>query len=645
MSAEPPTNSSVAASETRSRFARSDLLARIALIVVAGLLAWHTWARWGDLQVDCGREVYVPIAILHGKVLYGDLYYHYGPLTPYVQALLLLIFGVHLNVLYAFGVLLAVAGALFLFAICIRLMPALGAFIVSSVYLMRGFGPYIFNFGFPYSYATLLGSEFGFACVYFLVRDALDEPGRNLLWAGMAAGVALSAKPEYGIAAYVAIAAAMIWRLVGMRKFSAVAIQSLALLPGIILPAALYGWFMWRFSPSFILNENSQYSPDSYFMQVYGARMISNVGFRFIPTEIIWLLGGAALSLAVWYLTSRALRQATQRPVIVVCGVALAVLAGALLHHYFVSPTLTELGHMVAFPRGIYAFGIFVLVGAIAGIPRDLGPAGRSALMVVAVYALAIGIRVYAAERLDGYPIFYDSLVFALFVFLIARVAAAVSRDTGLWWRWSIQSALLVAEGIALFTMSYPGWLPRNLLQTPIGNIYTGGIEVHEVPRIIAFMKRESAAGRHVLVLPEAPMLYAFAGSESPTRWYTLTPGVLSPDDEQEFIKKAESYGVDYVLISNRVFPEYGATHFGRSYCRIVYAWIINNYRLVGQFGEFRPSGWFAMQVYEKLGQGTSNEERAMFDRLDGYSLRMADQYEACRSARDPSRCDRAIDQ
>jgi hypothetical protein len=631
--------------QKRFGFVRSDRLARAALLVLVGLLAWHTWARWGDLQIDCGREVYVPIAILHGKVLYRDLYYPFGPLAPYLQALLLLIFGVHLNVLYAFGVGLAAIGALLLFAIVVRLMPVLGAFIVSYTYLIRGFGPFIFNLCLPYSYATELGSQLGFACVYFLVRDALDESGRNLLWAGAAAGLALTAKQEFGIASYIVIAAAMAWRLIRMRNFSVVAIHSLALLPGMIIAAATYGWFMWRFSPSFILAENFQFGPGAYFMRAYGAVWLSKVGFRFIPAEIAWLLAGAAFSFGAWYLIPLALRAATQRPLTVVCCGAGAVLAGVLAHYYFALPSLTELSGLIVFPRGIYAFGIVALAGAIAGYPRDLGEAGRSALIVVAIYALAIGVRVYAADGLWGYPIYYDALVFALFIFVITRAAATGARDTETRWRRSIPSALLAVEGVAIFIFSYPAWLPPVLLQTPIGNIYTGGIEAHQIPRIVAFMQQESGARRHVLLLPEAPMLYAFAGSESPTRWYFLTPGVISPDEEREFINQAESYGVDYVLLSNRVFPEYGATYFGRSYCQIVYGWILNNYRLVGQFGRFRPGGYFAMQVYEKRGQNPSNQEQSMFDRLDGYSRRMAEQYEALRSSRDPSRPDRATDQ
>jgi len=42
--------------------------------------------------------------------------------------------------------------------------------------------------------------------------------------------------------------------------------------------------------------------------------------------------------------------------------------------------------------------------------------------------------------------------------------------------------------------------------------------------RIIAFMRQQSALRKSVLVLPEAPILYAFSGTDSPTRWYQTVP-------------------------------------------------------------------------------------------------------------------------
>jgi len=67
-------------------------IARAVIVSVAGALAWYTWSHWGDFQIDNGRELYVPAEILKGKLLFRDLWYMYGPLAPYLKALLFRIF-------------------------------------------------------------------------------------------------------------------------------------------------------------------------------------------------------------------------------------------------------------------------------------------------------------------------------------------------------------------------------------------------------------------------------------------------------------------------------------------------------------------------------------------------------------------------
>src|SRR4029077_19260177 len=85
---------------------KEDFVARLAIAAVFTVLAVYTWGRWGDLQIDCGREGYVPVEILKGRMLYRDLWYPYGPLVPYAQALLFWIFGVRLNSLFSAGLVL-----------------------------------------------------------------------------------------------------------------------------------------------------------------------------------------------------------------------------------------------------------------------------------------------------------------------------------------------------------------------------------------------------------------------------------------------------------------------------------------------------------------------------------------------------------
>jgi hypothetical protein len=57
----------------------------VLLAVGAALLAW-TWRKWPDILVDFGRELYIPWQLVSGKVLYVDIAYFNGPLSPYLNA-------------------------------------------------------------------------------------------------------------------------------------------------------------------------------------------------------------------------------------------------------------------------------------------------------------------------------------------------------------------------------------------------------------------------------------------------------------------------------------------------------------------------------------------------------------------------------
>ena len=73
-------------------------LGLVALLVLWAVRFYATWATWGSLTIDCGREVYVPAMLAEGKTLYRDLWYPYPPLAPYFNSYLFRWFGVHLNV-------------------------------------------------------------------------------------------------------------------------------------------------------------------------------------------------------------------------------------------------------------------------------------------------------------------------------------------------------------------------------------------------------------------------------------------------------------------------------------------------------------------------------------------------------------------
>src|SRR5215469_18337819 len=78
--------------------------------VVFVVAAVMTWRKWPDFLVDFGTQLYMPWRILHGAVLYRDLFYFAGgPFSQYFNALLFKIFGVSFSTLIAANLIFAAA--------------------------------------------------------------------------------------------------------------------------------------------------------------------------------------------------------------------------------------------------------------------------------------------------------------------------------------------------------------------------------------------------------------------------------------------------------------------------------------------------------------------------------------------------------
>ncbi|HJT90144.1 MAG TPA: hypothetical protein VJ732_19875, partial [Bryobacteraceae bacterium] len=177
------------------------------LIVLWAVLFASTWAKWGNITIDNGREVYVPWALAHGKTLYRDLWYCYTPGGPYLNSLLFRIFGPRLAVLYWAGSLSALGCALLLYLTGAWLSCGLGGGIAAAVVLMEAFAPNLFSYPLPYSYGAVYGALATCLFLWLSVRAARPACGGFLFGAGLAASAALAFKPEFGAGCYVALLA------------------------------------------------------------------------------------------------------------------------------------------------------------------------------------------------------------------------------------------------------------------------------------------------------------------------------------------------------------------------------------------------------------------------------------------------------
>jgi hypothetical protein len=602
-------------------------ISRAAIVSVAIGLFRYTWAHWGDFQLDCGREVYVPAAILQGKLLYRDIWYMYGPLAPYVQSGLFRIFGIHMNVLYGFGLTLAIGVALVTFEIGRRLTLGVIASLVTPLFfLAEAFHPFIFNFAFPYSYAACLGSFLGLACLYFVLRHCSTRRSSYLACAALLGGLVLLTKQEIGYACLLLLAFEISALHLIHRSKTELAKNALWYVAGLAPAAAVYGWFIWKVSAKVLLIENWISTPGTYFMRTFGKKMMGDQGFRFDPSELMEFAEFAVLSLVLWWavawLNARMIERFRLRSR---RSIALLILGNLIpvaivLHTSWAAklllvPLMRTFGNRAFFietlagirgflgpiilPKGIFLVGIVFLGCSLYKLwrTRHLGLPECA----LAIYALLVGLRQMAGVSQQTAVFFNISLVL-IFIIVLKQAVNWASGNLDATRRGWLVTSFLAAEGVCLFLMHFPNPTPQpTALTTSIGTIYTEPDIAALAPQIMSFMKAHTKNGKDVLALPEAPILYVLTGMECPTRWYSLVPGYVAPEQEPEYIQEIKAADIKYVLISNRDVHEYGIAPFGVGYNQSIYHWIMANYVKVGQFGPLNSSARaFAMAAYAK---------------------------------------------
>lgn len=602
-------------------------MARFAIFGVALSLFWYTWGHWGDFQADCGREVYVPAAILQGKLLYRDIWYMYGPLAPYLKASLFRLFGIHMNVLYGLGLSLAIGLALTTFEIGRRLKLGVIASLVTPLFfLAEAFHPFIFNFPFPYSYAADLGSFLGLACLYFVLRHCSGRQARDLVCAALLASLTLLTKQEIGCAclALLAFEISAIYFLnrskSGLLKNAGLA--SISLVP----PAAVYGWFVWKTSAKALFFENWIQTPGSYFMRTFAKKTMADQGFRLDPHELIWFAEFLVLSLLLWWALARIEAALLERfrirsPRFIVLLLVCTFIPIAMVLHeswaakVFLVPATRIFGQRTFFietlaslrgfltsiilPKGIYECGIVFLARAIYKLWQKR-PYGLEE-GALAVYALCVALREMAGV-FQQVALYFNVPLVLIFVIVLMKVVKWATRALDATRRDFLISGLVAAEGLCLFLMYMPNPSPQPApVTTSVGTIYTESDIAEIAPVAISFMQTHTKNHNDILVLPEMEILYAFAGMQCPSRWYSLIPGYVAPYQEPQYIQEIEAADVRYILLSNSDVHPYGIEPFGVGYNQEIYRWMMANYVKIGQLGPLNPSPKaFAVSIFAK---------------------------------------------
>lgn len=543
----------------------------LTLAAVGALLFAQSYAGWGDIVIDLGRDLFLPGELLKGRVLYRELLYNYGPVAPYLLAGVQSLFGDGLRVFAAVGLLCGAAVTAGLYVLGWFLGGLGGAFASALLFLVLSCfanSTWGCNFVLPYSHAAVLGTGFAVWSVVFLVRYLYQgRRGRDGLLAVALLFLAVFTKQDTGLAVAAVYAAAWPAHRIAWRSVLK------TLLTGLGLSLAFVAFFAAR-SPQehALFRENllrfgGTALTDSFFLQIAGLGAWRKV----LGGEFAALAGPALVLLGVVLLAAARERARGDRSPWPPTVLGLAAPLPLLLF-----PTLrSAFGDVRILGIAVWLALAFVLAQA-ARRPRD-------PLLLLGVFVLFSAPRIL----LSYHPLWYGFYLFVpAYPFLVALLGLRLPRllpaprvfQTAL----ALLGLLVLLHFEAAIFANYRAMTSR--LVTAKGTMRdfpTGRTEA--VGELLAYLDRNPRArAAGMVVFPEGVSLNYFAGIPNPTAYYLFTPPETNapPDAEERMLLELSRARPGYVIFISRDVGEFGVRGFGVDYAVKISRWVQENYRI-----------------------------------------------------------------
>jgi 4-amino-4-deoxy-L-arabinose transferase-like glycosyltransferase len=551
-------------------------LAVISLIAWgAGLCLW-IWGRTGDILGDFGQELYVAWQLSSGKIFGRDLAYTCGPLSPWINALWMRLFGPSLNVIVVANLLVLIAVTVLLYRLLLAASSEIAAFVATAVFLAifaLSSGTRVTNYNFltPYAHGMTHGLLLCLAMVECLRR--FYSRGR-VFWAGIAAfltGAAFLTKPEMFLACLATFVLGFAVAVWVRREFSDAAMAVVMVVPPIIAwliladakagNAVLGGW--QSVSQSYVTN-----SP--FYRSGLGIDDLSHslgmIAFSAVMDAVV-----VGLLIAASMLTPKKNWIAI---VLAAAACVVVVAAGQIFPFYWIDAD-----------RALILFAGAALLMAAWRMRQDserrFAQWCLAALSLSLLAKIALNVRTYHY----GFVLAAPCAMLAT-IWLVDWLPRAIGQAGA-----SVISARWIAVGLLGGLVVNRLVLTNQILgeRTLTIPLAFGG-EIHarpiDQPAADAVQWLRSRGAPTAAVLPDAAGINFAAGLANPTPYDVLNPLTLAMWGEENAFRAFEKNPPDMILVINTNTSDLGAAWFGKDYGQRLSAWISAKYRPVTVFGD-----------------------------------------------------------
>lgn len=587
-------------------------------------LTYWTWRKWPDLLIDFGRELYVPWQILNGKILYKDIAYFNGPLSPYLNTLWFRLFGISLISLAFLNLLITAIITFFLYYLVQKFCDKMTGLIFAIIFLIIFAFPHFeiignFNYICPYSHEITHGCLLSIIGISLLFRYSSRQQSSLALLIGTILGLIFLTKIEIFFAAFFTIGAGMILLLLsGKLAPRTILIHSILILIAMVVPILLFTTYFALKMPfsqslkgvcgslSALFTSNIS---DTFFYKKMmgvdkpGTNLLRMWGDFF---KTLALVAGSAALAIVFEKSSNKKKYLIYLPII--------ILPLFLLNYRMDNFLLLKGRHLTIIVIAAMLTGLYLYI-------KNLIDKETSNLifpfLILSIFSFLFLAKTILRPGLTQYGFILSMPAILLFIVLILKILPGYLQ------RYGAHKFYLILI-IALISVDLMGYLSLSNYIYGIKNyaigekddvFYTYNPEAEvELPKLRPLLPRGAIVSELLkeirttmpsdtgfVVLPEGIMINYLLRRPSPIPFINFMPPEMAIFGEGNILKALKEQTPGFIILIDRDVREYGVAPFGTDsrYGKEIMEWVTMHYHAVWEMKKDEVGAKILMKNHE----------------------------------------------
>lgn len=549
------------------------------------LLCILTWGKLGDPFVDCGREVYLPLEILRGKVFIKDIFVLFNPcpLSFQLNAILYKLFGVKLSVIYMAGIVSSYLILLISYFITRTLFKPLTA--LSSVFLIMGFGvfiTYVFNYIFTYSYATLYATLGLLIAVLFSIYAIKNRENSNfnlfMYLAFISMSFSIANKLDYFHIAFVILLIPILLKRFCFKSYFYYFL-CLIIFPVIsfsilfIQKLSIYDFLNYLQLGSKYLNSerlNSLFkhffhlAPKAYFSILFCGSIIFSLSFS-IYYKIAYFYYKNPLKIRNTILIGLFI-------ILNAIGLSKLIMFYSEVYFYvhYILCWFTPISILFLFLYHILNFKYKNILNNTEDLISDF-------IIICAILSLLKTDFIIYLAIYDSYMV--PLVVVSLFIIFLRYVPQTIKliKNTEEW-ETSISIAFIIMALIFLISNIYYQLSFKGPVHSNKGVFYATNPKNKIINDTLEYIEKNVPKNAICLFLPEGTTINFLSDRKTLDKYYQLIPDHVETFGEDNIIRDLKINPPDYIFINNLKTPEKDKNYFCKDYAKKICNYVISNY-------------------------------------------------------------------